>query len=219
LERPYLWYCDDSCLGNPGPGGWAYRVWQGRRVLRAQSGTEQNATNNRMELRAAIEGLKSFPPASNIVVVSDSRYLISGMTDLLPLWQARYWRSSNGPAIRNQALWQDLIAASKQHKVRWHVPCHARVVGQSPSRRCWLSRMNTAPGSTTCLKASTTPVPRKSCARSQSLTSKNCRQSIRRVATAATDLTGAPRFMTPDHATAELYQKALTGEAPYKSVG
>jgi ribonuclease HI len=102
-----------------GPGGWAYRVGQGRRVLREQSGTEQNSTDNRMELRAAIEGLKSFPPASNIVVVSDSRYLISGMTDLLPLWQARNWRSRNGPAIRNQALWQDLIAASKRHNVRW----------------------------------------------------------------------------------------------------
>jgi ribonuclease HI len=94
-------------------------MWQGRRVLREQSGTEQNTTNNRMELCAAIEGLKSFPSTSNIVVISDSRYLISGMTDLLPLWQARNWRSSNGPAIRNQALWQELIRASKRHNVRW----------------------------------------------------------------------------------------------------
>jgi len=119
LERQYRLYCDGSCLGNPGPGGWAYRVWHGRRVLREQSGTEQNTTNNRMELRAAIEGLKSFASASNVVVVSDSRYLISGMTELLPLWQARNWRSSNGPAIRNQSLWQELIAASKRHNVRW----------------------------------------------------------------------------------------------------
>lgn len=119
MERQYHLYCDGSCLGNPGPGGWAYRVWQGWRVMREQSGTEQNTTNNRMELCAAIEGLKSFPSASNIVVVSDSRYLISGMTDLLLLWQARNWRSSNGPAIRNKALWQELIAASKRHNVRW----------------------------------------------------------------------------------------------------
>jgi ribonuclease HI len=119
LERQYHLYCDGSCLGNPGPGGWAYRVWQGRRVMREQSGTEQNTTNSRMELRAAIEGLKSFASASNIVVVSDSRYLISGVTDLLLLWQARNWRSSNGPAIRNQGLWQELIAASKRHNVRW----------------------------------------------------------------------------------------------------
>lgn len=119
MTRQYVLYCDGSCLGNPGPGGWAYRVWQGRRVMREQSGTEQNTTNNRMELRAAIEGLKSFPSASNIVVVSDSRYLISGMTDLLLLWQARNWRSSNGPAIRNQGLWQELMAASKRHNIRW----------------------------------------------------------------------------------------------------
>ena len=119
MERQYHLYCDGSCLGNPGPGGWAYRVWQGRRVMREQSGTEQNTSNNRMELRAAIDGLKSFPSASNVVVVSDSRYRISGMTDLLLLWQARNWRSSNGPAIRNQGLWQELIAASKRHNVRW----------------------------------------------------------------------------------------------------
>ena len=72
-----------------------------------------------MEVRAAIEGLKSSPSASNIVVVSDSRYLICGMTELLPLWQARNRRSSNGSAIRNQALWQELIPASKRHNVRW----------------------------------------------------------------------------------------------------
>jgi ribonuclease HI len=119
LERQYHLYCDGSCLDNPGPGGWAYCVWHDRRVLREQSGTEQNTTNNRMELRAAIEGLKSFPSASKIVVVSDSRYLISGMTELLPLWKVRNWRSSNGPAIRNQAVWQELISASKRHKVRW----------------------------------------------------------------------------------------------------
>ena len=97
MERQYDLYCDGSCLGNPGPGGWAYRVWQGWRVLREQSGTEQNTTNNRMELRAAIEGLNSFPSASNIVVVSDSRYLISGMTDLLLLWQAGKLLLPQGP--------------------------------------------------------------------------------------------------------------------------
>jgi ribonuclease HI len=119
LTRQYVLYCDGSCLGNPGPGGWAYHVWQDRRFVREWSGTEQNTTNNRMELRAAIEGLKSFLCESNIVVVSDSRYLISGMTELVPLWQVRNWRSSNGPAIRNQSLWQELIAASKRHNVRW----------------------------------------------------------------------------------------------------
>ena len=131
MERPSLLYCDGSCLGNPGPGGWAYCVWHGRRVLREQSGTEQNTTNNRMELRAAIEGLKSFPSASNIVVVSDSRYLISGMTELLPLWKVRNWRSSNGPAIRNQAVWQELITAGKRHNVSWQwVRGHSGVLEQ-----------------------------------------------------------------------------------------
>jgi ribonuclease HI len=104
----YLLYCDGSCLGNPGPGGWAYRVWKGRRVLREQSGTEQSITNDRMELRAITEGLNSFPLGGDIVVVSDSKYLISGMTELLPLWKARSWRSSNGTAVQNQALWQEL---------------------------------------------------------------------------------------------------------------
>jgi ribonuclease HI len=119
LEQ-YLLYCDGSCLGNPGPGGWAYRVWKDRRVLREQSGTEQSTTNNRMELRAAIEGLNSFPLTGDIVVVSDSKYLISGMTELLPLWKARNWRSSNGTAVQNRALWQELVRASGRHRISWH---------------------------------------------------------------------------------------------------
>ena len=116
----YLLYCDGSCLGNPGPGGWAYRVWKGRCALREHSGNEQSTTNNRMELRAAIEGLNSFPSASDIVVISDSRYLISCMVKLLPLWEARHWRSSNGAAVQNQALWQELLRAGSRHKVSWH---------------------------------------------------------------------------------------------------
>ena len=84
MTRQDLFFCDGSCLGNPGPGGWAYRVWQDRRIVRERSGTEQNTTKNRMEMRAVIEGLKSFPSASNIVVVSDSRYLISGMRSCFP---------------------------------------------------------------------------------------------------------------------------------------
>ena len=127
----YLLYCDGSCLGNPGPGGWAYRIWKDRRVLREHSGNEQSTTNNRMELRAAIEGLNSFPGAGDIVVVSDSRYLISGMTELLLLWSARNWRSSNGAAVQNQALWQELVRASGRHQISWHwVPGHSGVPEQ-----------------------------------------------------------------------------------------
>ena len=120
MKQQYLLFCDGSCLGNPGPGGWAYRIWQGPHLVREQSGTEQSTTNNRMELRAAIEGLNSFPTAGDILVLSDSRYLISGMTELLSLWRARNWRSSNGAAIQNQALWQELWRASIRHKVSWH---------------------------------------------------------------------------------------------------
>lgn len=116
----YLLYCDGSCLGNPGPGGWAYRIWKGRTVRREHSGTEQSTTNNRMELRAAIEGLNSFPSASDITVLSDSNYLISGMTELLPLWKTRKWRSRNGAAVQNQALWQELVRASSRHRISWH---------------------------------------------------------------------------------------------------
>lgn len=116
----YFLYCDGSCLGAPGPGGWAYRIWKGQRVLREDCGTEQNTTSNRMELRAAIEGLNSFPVASDILVLSDSKYLISGMAELLRAWIARNWRSSNGPAVQNQALWQELIRASSRHQLAWN---------------------------------------------------------------------------------------------------
>jgi ribonuclease HI len=143
--RTYLLYCDGSCLGNPGPGGWAYRVSQGQCILREQSGTEQSTTNNRMELRAAIEGLNSFPAPSTVMVISDSRYLISGMTELLPLWKLRNWRSSNGTAIQNQALWQELLRAASRHTVSWHwVRGHSGIADQESVDRLAAEAANLA---------------------------------------------------------------------------
>ena len=102
-------YTDGSCLGNPGPGGSGYLVVHGS-CGRHDSDSEQNTTKNRMELRAAIEALNSLPDACTVTLFSDRRYLITGMSTLVPRWQERACRSSNG-TVQNQALWHELLRA------------------------------------------------------------------------------------------------------------
>lgn len=123
-------YTDGSCFGNPGPGGWAYLVLRDY-FAREDSGSEQNSTINRMELRAAIEALNSLSESADVTLYSDSRYLISGMTTLLPHWQQRAWRSSNGSAVQNQALWHELLRAAQRHRITWRwIPGHTGIAEQ-----------------------------------------------------------------------------------------
>jgi len=125
-----LLYTDGSCLGNPGPGGWAYLVVSDHGA-REDSGSEQNTTNNRIEMKAAIEGLNSLHEPCGVTVISDSRYLISGATELLVRWQQREWRTSNGTLVQNQPLWQELVRAAARHRLIWQwVPGHSGVSEQ-----------------------------------------------------------------------------------------
>jgi ribonuclease HI len=101
-------YTDGACLGNPGPGGSGYLVVHGS-CGRHDSGSEQNTIKNRMELRAAIEALNSLPDACTVTLFSDRRYLITGMTTLVPRWQERAWRSSNG-TVQNQGAMARIVA-------------------------------------------------------------------------------------------------------------
>ena len=113
-------YTDGSCLGNPGPGGWACLLWAGERHVKELTGTEPQTTNNRMELRAAIEGLNAIRHASDVEIFSDSEYLVRGMNELLARWEADGWRGSNGKAVQNQDLWTELRRAAARHaRVAW----------------------------------------------------------------------------------------------------
>ncbi|RMF68970.1 MAG: ribonuclease HI [Alphaproteobacteria bacterium] len=112
-------FTDGSCQGNPGPGGWAALLrWRGReRVL---TGGAPETTNNRMELTAAIRALRTLKRPVQVHLYTDSEYLRRGITEWLPRWQANGWRTAGRKPVRNQDLWQELIAAMAPHDVTWH---------------------------------------------------------------------------------------------------
>ena len=111
-------FTDGSCLGNPGPGGWACILRYGKheRILR---GVAMRTTNNRMELEAAINGLLVLTERCSVTVITDSKYLQQGITVNLVLWQRRGWRNSRGEAIANRDLWERLASVSGQHETKW----------------------------------------------------------------------------------------------------
>ncbi len=112
-------YTDGSCLGNPGPGGWAALLeYKGRQ--KELSGAEAETTNNRMELTAAIHALESLKQPCSVYLTTDSEYLRKGITEWLVAWQARGWRRSNGKPVSNVDLWQQLQNAVQGHDIDWH---------------------------------------------------------------------------------------------------
>jgi len=122
-------HTDGACLGNPGPGGWAAVLESGghRREL---SGADPATTNNRMELTAAIEALKALRRSCEVVLYTDSRYVMQGMTEWLPRWQRKGWRTASGKPVENRDLWEQLIAAAAPHGIRWEwVRGHTGVPG------------------------------------------------------------------------------------------
>jgi ribonuclease HI len=123
-------HTDGSCKGNPGPGGWAYHIAKGPR-RKLGSGGEVETTNNRMELRAAIEGLSALKvPDLHLVVVTDSAYLRNGITRWIENWKARGWRTGTNKPVKNVDLWQRLERVASAHHVEW-VWCrgHSGVAG------------------------------------------------------------------------------------------
>jgi ribonuclease HI len=93
-----------------------------------------DTTNNRMELTAAIEGLRALKRASQVTVLTDSEYVRRGITEHLPRWKTNRWRTSTGKAVVNQDLWEELEELSSYHEVTWiHVPGHS---GQPNHERC-----------------------------------------------------------------------------------
>ena len=111
-------FTDGSCLGNPGPGGWAYVIQCGS----AQEeiwGTEAQTTNNRMELQAVIAGLSALKEPCSVRVVTDSQYVQRAMTRHLSKWMSRGWIGSRGVPISNRDLWEALLRESRRHQVIW----------------------------------------------------------------------------------------------------
>jgi ribonuclease HI len=109
---------DGSAIGNPGPGGWCciLRCGEAERVL---TGGEAATTNNRMELTAAIQGLRALRGVCKVQVVTDSQYLSKGMSEYISRWRVEGWRGANGKPVLNRDLWEELLALTTEHQVQW----------------------------------------------------------------------------------------------------
>jgi len=111
-------YTDGACEPNPGSGGWAVLVRYGEQE-KILMGGEQNTTNNRMELTAAVQAFQALKRPSRVDFYTDSEYLKRGITEWLPSWRARNWRRKGG-ALANVDLWQALDGVIREHQVEWH---------------------------------------------------------------------------------------------------
>jgi len=128
--------CDGACSGNPGPGGWGalLRYEDGSRW--EMGGADRATTNNRMELTAALalfEALRELPRAPDLVIRTDSRYLIDGLQKWLAGWKRKGWRTASGGAVLNRDLWERLDAARLPGVSLVHVRGHS---GDPDNDRC-----------------------------------------------------------------------------------
>ncbi|SFF43574.1 ribonuclease HI [Fontimonas thermophila] len=128
-------HTDGACKGNPGPGGWG-AVLEFNGHTRRLKGGEAQTTNNRMELTAAIRALEALKEPCRVTVFTDSVYLMQGLTEWLPGWKARGWRTADNKPVKNQDLWMRLDAAAARHVVEWRwVKGHAGHPGNEEADR------------------------------------------------------------------------------------
>lgn len=112
-------YTDGVCKGNPGPGGWGAVLEVGNK-RRCVGGREDLTTNNRMELRAAVEALRQINRSGREVrVVTDSQYLQRGITEWLPKWKTKGWKAASKKPVKNVDLWKALDELALKHSVEW----------------------------------------------------------------------------------------------------
>ena len=112
-------FTDGACRGNPGPGGWAalLRYGEAEKLIK---GAERLTTNNRMELVAAIEGLKALTRSGRVQLTTDSQYVRQGITGWVARWKQNGWRTAAKKPVKNQDLWMELDRLSADHEVEWH---------------------------------------------------------------------------------------------------
>jgi len=111
-------FTDGACRGNPGPGGWGVLLRFGEREKTLHGG-EAETTNNRMELMAAIQGLEALKEPCDVVLTTDSRYVMQGITQWLAQWKRRGWKTADRKPVKNIDLWQRLDQAVQRHQVHW----------------------------------------------------------------------------------------------------
>jgi ribonuclease HI len=112
-------FTDGACRGNPGPGGWGAVLRYGEHEKELYGG-ETRTTNNRMELMAAIRALETLKRPCSVRVTTDSIYVRNGITDWLPNWKKRGWKTAAKKPVKNADLWQRLDQAVQAHRISWH---------------------------------------------------------------------------------------------------
>ena len=112
-------FTDGACRGNPGPGGWGV-LMRYENTEKELFGGESHTTNNRMELMAAIEGLKALKAMCHVEVTTDSQYVRQGIMEWMANWKKRGWKTADKKPVKNQDLWERLDAEVSRHEVVWH---------------------------------------------------------------------------------------------------
>ena len=111
-------WTDGSCLGNPGPGGWAFVATDGKNVAE-RCGGDKDTTNNRMELMAVIRALTAAHRHKSVEIHTDSQYVKNGMTTWLKNWKKKNWRTADKKPVKNQDLWQKLDELATNIEIHW----------------------------------------------------------------------------------------------------
>ena len=111
-------YTDGSCIGNPGPGGWAVIILDNRNEKKI-SGKKNNTTNNQMELLAPIKALSNFNKKKSFIIFTDSIYVKEGITKWIENWKKNSWKTYEKKPVKNQKLWKKLDELVKFHDVKW----------------------------------------------------------------------------------------------------
>lgn len=111
-------FTDGACRGNPGPGGWGVLLQYGDTEKELWGG-EQETTNNRMEMTAAIKGLKALTKPCQIIMYTDSQYLLRGITEWMPGWKKRGWTTASKKPVKNDDLWKNLDLLIQNHDIEW----------------------------------------------------------------------------------------------------
>ena len=111
-------YTDGACKGNPGPGGWGV-ILNYKGVVKELYWGERETTNNRMELTAAIKALEALKKQCHVELNTDSKYVMQGITEWLPNWKKRGWKTAGNKPVKNEDLWRRLDEAGRRHSIEW----------------------------------------------------------------------------------------------------
>ena len=111
-------FTDGACSGNPGNGGWGVVIVKDDEIAK-YNGSENDTTNNRMELKAAIEGIKLATNGSPLTLYTDSKYVKDGITSWIENWKKNNWLTSSRKPVKNQDLWEQLDALNNEHQILW----------------------------------------------------------------------------------------------------